>query len=636
MQIVENGQTKTTILVGANPSVVEQFAAEELSEYIGKIAGVSLPVAVGPQPGPNIVVGREPAVAALGAEPSFPGDTPDAFVIRSAGPDLILLGQGDRGTLYAVYTLLERYLGVRFWGPGRENEDVPQADRIELPEIDDVEAPDQVYRCRGSVGSLEEIARPESLLMFDWMAKNRINTFLLPIVHYDGMKRSYGDEIAKRGIDMEVGHHDFDFWVPQSELFDTHPEYFSLVKGERLRATRFWQDRLAFGTQLCLANPEVVHITAERMKAYLRENPEVVILDLWPNDNFGACECEECKALNDPGHAAVWPTMPKRSRSYQAFVNKVAEQVTEEFPHARISMISYVDGLEPGEDVPMHPNVEVNVALYRECYSHSIDDPACERNRFYLETLEKWLKLARRVVLFEYYYKCAWNSLPFGIVRKIVADQRVFRELGVYGNGPQITAFNFGSLGLNYYAYARSAWDADVDAGQIMSEYCRGYYGPGGESALRYYETLEEAMAAAGANCPIVAFEPSFDEVFSAELLRRLREAVGDAEAAVCDAEPCFQRRVGELSIAMDYTERYLGARDLVEQAKSAGESGDTERARELLDQAEQQGLAAFAFGLSHQQQGRVIVTRTDCREFGDYLERCWRLAIDRHRQVLD
>jgi len=67
MLIVEKGQPKAIIVVGANPSVVEQFAAEELSEYISRMTGVPLPVDAAPQPGPSIRVGREPAVATLGA-----------------------------------------------------------------------------------------------------------------------------------------------------------------------------------------------------------------------------------------------------------------------------------------------------------------------------------------------------------------------------------------------------------------------------------------------------------------------------------------------------------------------------------------------------------------------------------------
>jgi len=633
MLIVEKGRPCASIVIGRDCSVVERFAAEELRKYAARMTGASLPIAIGGAAGPSILVGGRAAAGALQLPDSFSRELPDAFLIRTSGADLFLVGSGDRGTLYAVYALLEERLGVRFLGPGEENEEVPRSDRIELPELDDVRLPELAYRCRGSVGGLEEIPCPESLLIFDWMAKNRVNTFLIPIPHYEAMKRTYGDEIAKRAVDMEVGHHDFDFWVPQRELLDEHPEYFALAGGERQRATKFWQGGLAFGTQLCLSNPDTARLAAERIKAYLRANPEAAIIDLWPNDNFGACECVACKALNDPGNATIWPRMPKRSRSYQVFMNRVAEQVAAEFPDQRLSMIAYVDGIEPGEDVPLHPNVEVNVALYRECYAHDVDDPACERNRFYVDVLDKWLALAKRVVLFEYYYKCAWQGLPFGVVRKIFADQRRFAAMGIYGNAPQISVFNFGSLGINYYAFAKAAWDPSLDAGQVMADYCRHYYGPAGADALRFYETLEDAMADARSACPIEAFEWSLLEVFTPELRVRLREAVEAVGTAATGAAPRFERRAGELAAVMEYTDLYCDALETLRQAGEAKESGDAARAIDLLDRAERMGPDAIAFAAQRQQGDRIFVVEIACLE--GHRERFWRRNVDRLRTGL-
>jgi len=630
---VRDGKPFASIVVGPTCSPVECFAAEELSKYVGKITGVPLPVTTEPISGAKILVGRSPALDELNLPLRFPSDLPDAFITKTVGKHLALIGRGDRGTLYAVYTLLEKYLDVRFLAPGEEGEEVPSADRIELPEINEAESPDLAYRCKGSVGSIEEIACPESLLMLDWMAKNRINTFLIPVVYYDKMKTAYGDEIAKRAIDMEVGHHDFDYWVPQTEFFDEHPEYFSLVKGRRKRAEKTWIEGLAFGTQLCLSNPEVARITAERIKAYFRDHPEVTLLDLWPNDNFGPCRCDECMALNEPGHAKLWPKLPKRSRSYQLFVNRVAEQVAAEFRDRRISMLSYVDGLEPAEDVPMHPNVDVNLALYRECYAHSMDDPACERNRFYREVLEKWLKLAKRVVLFEYYYKVAWLGLPWGLVRKTFADQRCYRDMGLHGNAPQITVMNFGSLGLNYYAFAKAAWDCDLDADEVMTDYCRRYHGPAGAEALRFHRELEEATAAAGkTGCPLEAFHWSVPHVFTAHTRQKLHAAVQATEEAVADASPTFQRRVRELSVTMEYVSRHCASLDGIEAAKAAKESGDTLTAAKLLDEAEKTGLDAFVYAHQHQKDRIFVMAKPGLNEH--YVKR-WHRTIVREREEL-
>jgi len=633
MVLAENGKALANIVVGDKRSVVEAFAAEELKNYVDGITGVSLPITTGRDAVSNhrVFVGSSALPPELDVSVRFPSDLPDAFVMRTVGRDLILVGQGDRGTLYAVYTFLERYLDVRFFAPGDQGEEVPAKSRIEVPEINDAESPDLAYRCKGSVGGAEESPMPATLRIADWMAKNKLNFFLIPIVHYADMKREYGQELAKRAISMEVGHHDFDFWVPQHEFFDTHPEYFALVGGERKRADRFWQKGLAFGTQLCLSNPDVSHIVAERMKSFMHENPEVELLDLWPNDNFGACECEQCRALNVPGNATLYPTMPLRSRSYQVFANRVAAELADEFPDRRFSILSYVDGLEPGEDVEMHPNIDVNFALYRECYAHAIDDPSCERNVFYRRTLDKWLRLAKRVELFEYYYKVAWQCLPFPVLRKIFADQRYFKQVGVYGNAPQITAFNFGSMGLTHYAFAKAAWDADSDMDEVVDDYCYRYYGPAGMAARRYFDELEAAMEKARKDCPIIAFPECILKVLTPEVRDTCREAVREAQTTVGNAESRFQRRARELLITMDYTQRFCSALESIHAADAAQGLGNSALAIQRLKNAERIGLDAFAFARQHSEDF-VFLT-----EFGlgyDLYEKGWRNTIQRKMET--
>jgi alpha-glucuronidase len=43
----------------------------------------------------------------------------DGFVIRSMGPDVVILGKGSRGILYGCYAFLERQ-GVRWYFPGKQ------------------------------------------------------------------------------------------------------------------------------------------------------------------------------------------------------------------------------------------------------------------------------------------------------------------------------------------------------------------------------------------------------------------------------------------------------------------------------------------------------------------------------------
>ena len=68
----------------------------------------------------------------------------EQWVVKCFGSDVVLVGGGTRGTLYAVYHFLEDVCGVRWWGD--DDEDVPQAGKLELKSFDLKGRPH--FRCR--------------------------------------------------------------------------------------------------------------------------------------------------------------------------------------------------------------------------------------------------------------------------------------------------------------------------------------------------------------------------------------------------------------------------------------------------------------------------------------------------------
>ena len=68
----------------------------------------------------------------------------EQWTAKSFGSDVVLLGGGTRGTLYAVYHFLEDVCGVRWWSD--DDEDVPSAGRLALKPFDLKGRPS--FRCR--------------------------------------------------------------------------------------------------------------------------------------------------------------------------------------------------------------------------------------------------------------------------------------------------------------------------------------------------------------------------------------------------------------------------------------------------------------------------------------------------------
>ena len=113
MKITLNGKGMARIILPENPTPREKYAAEELCSYIEKISGAKLSEGDG-----RIIIGgpeRNPVARELISKKDFfrevPG--PEGFMILSRGNDLLLAGSSknphemERGTLYAVYELLE-------------------------------------------------------------------------------------------------------------------------------------------------------------------------------------------------------------------------------------------------------------------------------------------------------------------------------------------------------------------------------------------------------------------------------------------------------------------------------------------------------------------------------------------------
>ena len=99
------------------PKPYEVTAAKELGSYLGKCV-----------PSGKVTVGGKDAIFHV-------GDTAlartkglaaaeideDRWLIRSFGKDIVLVGGGTRGTLYAVSHFLEDYCDVRWWSDREED-----------------------------------------------------------------------------------------------------------------------------------------------------------------------------------------------------------------------------------------------------------------------------------------------------------------------------------------------------------------------------------------------------------------------------------------------------------------------------------------------------------------------------------
>ena len=139
--LIDNGTPRARIVLPASPLPVEQHAAEELNSFLSRMSGAVLPVTNEPSPGEaNIFIGS-----------AAPGEVKlteellgfDGFVVRTLGDDLVLAGVKPYSCLYAVYHLLDAYLGCGFFQDGDQ---VPERKTVEVGGLDVVQKPHFEWR----------------------------------------------------------------------------------------------------------------------------------------------------------------------------------------------------------------------------------------------------------------------------------------------------------------------------------------------------------------------------------------------------------------------------------------------------------------------------------------------------------
>ena len=118
------------IITPARPSPAEQKAAAELQKYLEIISGVKLGITDDQEKMKTceFVIGSSNRVP---ESIDLVKTDPDGFIIRNFGTRIVLAGGSHKGSLYAVYTFLEKYLGCRFYAPDAET--IPVQKDIRLP-----------------------------------------------------------------------------------------------------------------------------------------------------------------------------------------------------------------------------------------------------------------------------------------------------------------------------------------------------------------------------------------------------------------------------------------------------------------------------------------------------------------------
>ncbi len=411
-----------------------------------------------------------------------PSLTGDSFAISRTAETITLDGGSDRAVLHAVYDFLER-MGARY--PAGSEPELPRIDPAMLRAVEPRKV-EPAFARRAFVSDLMtwNYSFPDRLeqhLAHDrrfipWMAARGINAFSY-IRHAHDTRLRIDDLMPlyrERGIAPEYGGHVLQLLLPR-ERFEANPEFFP-ADAHGVRAAR---------GNLCVSNPRALALVRDNALEYVRDYPEGELLHIWGADVFeGAwCRCTDCKGLA--------PQL-----QYMKVVNEIARALESGGPP--VAYLAYHDTIEPDPALKPEPNVWFEWAPRERCYSHAIDDPACETNPRYFESLKRYLELFDgRGHIFEYYQDAIlFGGLGFATPSIIARDLRAYRALGL----SSISCLTFGAFSLfaypvNLNAFVRGTRSPDFDPGAALADTAAERHPACASEMAEAYRLIERASA---------------------------------------------------------------------------------------------------------------------------------------------
>ena len=419
----------TIIVVPQQASETETYAAKELSDYIFKINGVRLTVCTDetPQQEKEICLGdtnREPEGV---EEPELYND---GYWLLNQDDKLFIAGDNDRGVLYGVYGLLEEVFGCRFYTALVEK--VPQRTRLTVPDgLNLVRNPAFEFRDTNWL----------SAQTADFAAKRGYNGQFSHLTQREGGAITYFGNFV----------HTFNDYVPVERYYETHPEYFSMVNGVRLREQ----------TQLCLTNPEVLEIVTQSVLDNIKANPNRKIFSISQNDCYNPCTCPECARVDaeEGSHAGT----------LIRFVNAVAEEVEKQYPDVIIDTLAYQYTRTPPKLTRPRDNVAVRFCTIEACFSHPLSRCTAVSKDFQgrvgeatlQQDLKGWSQICNRIYIWDYTTDFAHYLMTFPNLYVLGENIRFFQENSVaglfeQGNGESVSG-EFGEL--RAYVLSKLMWN---------------------------------------------------------------------------------------------------------------------------------------------------------------------------------
>jgi hypothetical protein len=502
LTIVHDGQTNWVIALPQGASEPVRHGAVELQNHLELMSGAKLPI---------VDAGTSSAASAITLRVDKTIG-PEAFRIRTVPSGIEISGDDRRGLLYGCYGLLEDVLGCH-WYTAKISK-IPKKPTLSVGSLDITQKPAFEYR------------EPFYWEAFDrdWAVRNRTNGNSQRLDDSVGGKVMYGPFV-----------HTFNALVPPERYFNAHPEYFSMVKGKRVKGYY----------QLCLTNPDVLSISIAKVRQWIKENPKATIFSVSQNDTDGHCQCDTCKAVEAEEGAPSGVVL--------RFVNEVADAIAKYHPQVLIDTLAYQWTEKPPKLVRPRPNVRIRLAPIGACVAHPLD--GCDANKTPLANLLQWARITDQLYIWHYSTNFAHFLQPLPDLDEIAGTIPLFKKQGVVGifyEGDMAGGGGGEMSELKAYLMAKLMWDPTRDPKPIIDEFIASVFGPAAAPIKTWLDLLQKPARQSKIHAKI--YDPPTAPYLTDELLVAGTKLFDEAESAAKD-DPVALEQVQRARLALEYVQ---------------------------------------------------------------------------------
>ncbi len=511
--LAENGKSRYTIVLPADPTPQEVRAAGLFQQTLKKMCGAELPILRAPQKKNafEVLIGRaahnDAALSTI-----LPTLREDDYWYATRGSKLLITGGSRKGVIYGVTSLLEDELGYRKLTVNAEY--VPLLTKVSLPSIEKSEQAAATIRIVQTA-----MAEDEDYRDFRKLA-------LIGEYWNDGDWRGYYV-------------HTFERLLPRETYFESHPEYFSLVNGQRI----------PYG-QLCLSHPDVLKITIDQLRSEMAAHPSIRYWSVSQNDNFEHCQCAKCRAIDSLEGSPAGLML--------RFVNEVARA----FPDKVITTLAYQYTRTPPRITKPEKNVMITLCTIELDRCHPIEtNPA---GASFVSDIKGWSQLTSNIMLWDYEVQFTNYLCPFPLFHTLQPNIQFFDRYGVDAHFQQCNAqHNVEFSDLKSYYLSHLLWNPDETSEAVLNDFFTYYYGDAAPYVRQYFDRIHAECINAGQLLDIYGTPVHYANTFlTADLLKEYNAALNLAEEAVKD-HPVLLERVALQRLPLMYAEMEIGKSDL-------------------------------------------------------------------------